>query len=194
MQSIHPRSCYTAPLCTHPILSCLVCTVYFLLLGIVVLCPHTTELTRHIVNVRIFAVINFAEEALTRTDEIFAWKNFCAVHPTWKYLYQHTTLYYQYGELQLAIYGRVSWQLHSRHTVVCRVLDCYADTGVSQWTIGSGEWRHDCVAVVSEDATARQWRVKTRLCGGGEWRHNCAAVANEVRLKQGHFMDYIFAV
>ena len=29
--------------------------------------------------------------------------------------------------------------IRSRHTVVCRVLDCYADTGVSQWTIGSGE-------------------------------------------------------
>ena len=34
------------------------------------------------------------------------------------------------GELQLAIYGRASWQLH------------------------------DCAAVANEDTTAQQWRVK----------------------------------
>ena len=58
----HSCSCYTAPLIqyclavyilcsTHPILSCLVCvyTVYVFPATryIVVLCPHTTEITRH---------------------------------------------------------------------------------------------------------------------------------------------------
>ena len=59
------------------------------------LCIYVMYVYKHTVNVKFSQVINVAEVALARTDEIFALKNF-HVHPTRKYLYQHTILYYQY--------------------------------------------------------------------------------------------------
>ena len=69
---------------------------------------------------------------------------------------------------------------------------------------GSGERRHGCAAVASEDTygcaaaasedtAARQRRAKTRLRGSGERRHDCAAVANEARLKQADISRTIFS-
>ena len=100
------------------------------------------------------------------------WKNFCALHPTRKYLYQH--IYY----IILPIYVEsFSWQytavLHGSYIVDivlhARLLRRHCSVSVDHW-----QWqvKTQLRGSASEDTTAWQWRV-TRLRGSGEWRHDC---------------------
>ena len=93
----------------------------------------------HTVNVKISRVINFAGEALIRTDEIFACKKFSRSAPYAKIFIP---------ACYIIIITNIREELHWQYTAalrgsyivdICCVLDCYEDTGVSQWTIDNGE-------------------------------------------------------
>ena len=85
---------------------CVCYSTYFIVSGITV-------------NVKFSRVINFMEEAHVQMR--YSPENFfaqCTLHENiyTSILYYITNIR---GELQLAIYGRALWQLHSRHCVVC---------------------------------------------------------------------------